>query len=119
MTLPPDALTEFVDSLVYLKEMYRLNLELLEQLDVTCVWLIENHIPLPNTSTFTSLLTKAKSLLSEIQADEPKIIQYTKLADEKKHLFRTDDKEPVPFPALYKGAIEKNRTTVQAISHKY
>jgi hypothetical protein len=94
--LPHDTVTEIIDTLTELKRMHQLNLELLEQLSVSCSWLMEHNVPIPNAETICSLLKKATILLSEIQADQPKILQYKKLADEKKQPFKTDDKETEP-----------------------
>jgi len=65
--------------------MSQLNMELLEQLAVTCEWLRNSGVKLPNQSSFDSLLNKTMALLDEIQADEPKILQYKKLSDEFSH----------------------------------
>jgi hypothetical protein len=46
------------------KRVHQLNIELLEQLDISCGWLLDNHVQVPNTSTFCSLLTKAKAILN-------------------------------------------------------
>ncbi len=56
--------------------MSQLNMELLEQLAVTCDWLRNSGIQLPNQSLFDSLLTKTMALLDEIQADDTKILTY-------------------------------------------
>jgi len=75
--------------------MHQLNLELLEQLSTSCGWLMEHNIPIPNAETICSLLSKAKTLINEIQGEEPKILQYQairrKVTDEK-----SDDKVPIP-----------------------
>jgi hypothetical protein len=84
-------LSKIIETLQELEQMHSLNLELLEQLNVACSWIVEHSIPIPNLSSLLSLLRKTKALLAEIQADEPKLLQYQKLADEKKHLFRTDE----------------------------
>jgi len=76
--------------------MHQLNLELLEQLDVACGWILDKHITIPNSEQIASLLVKAKALLKEIQAEEPRVLQYQKLADEKKQHIRADEDEPVP-----------------------
>lgn len=76
-----DVITEIITTLQQLKEMHQLNLELLEQLDVTCGWILDNHIVVPNRERLVSLLAKAKSLLNEAQAETPKILQYGKLSD--------------------------------------
>jgi hypothetical protein len=89
-------MTEIIDTLTELRRMYQLNMELLEQLGVACGWLLEHNVPIPNASTFTSLVTKSLALLREIQVEEPRMLQYQKLTDEKKQHFRTDEEEPVP-----------------------
>jgi hypothetical protein len=61
-------LTEIIDTLGELKRMHQLNLELMEQLDVTCGWLLDNNIQVPNHEHFLSLLIKARTLLKEIYA---------------------------------------------------
>ena len=63
-----DIITETIDTLKELKRMHQLVLELLEQLDVTCGWLLENKIPIPNRDTIYSLLVKTKTLLDEIHS---------------------------------------------------
>jgi len=88
--LPTDTITEIINTLAELKRMQQLNLELLVQLSVSCSWLIEHNVPIPNAGTFSSLLSKAMTLLAELQADTPKIIQYQKLSDEKKHNLKSD-----------------------------
>ena len=47
--------------------MHQLNLELLEQLDVTCGWMLDSNVIVPNKEKLTSLLRKARTLLEEIQ----------------------------------------------------
>ena len=69
-------LSEVVSTLEELQRLHRLNLELLEQLDVTCTWLFDNHVKMPNESAFYSLLSKTKAILVEIQADELKTLMY-------------------------------------------
>jgi len=70
-------LTEIIETLQEVERLHQLNLELLEQLNVISGWLIENDIPIPNPHVLYSLLAKAKALLSEIQSDEPKILQFS------------------------------------------
>jgi hypothetical protein len=89
-------LTEIIDGLQQLKTMHQLNLELLEQLDIACGWLIDNNIQVPNASTFCSLLNRAKALLNEIRADSPKTLVYKKLSDGRKHPPESDGEVPVP-----------------------
>jgi hypothetical protein len=89
-------LTEIIETLHEVERLHQLDLELLEQLNVISCWLVENDIPIPNPHILYSLLAKAKALLTEIQSDEPKMLQYQKLVDEKKQHFKTDEDEPVP-----------------------
>ena len=85
-----DPLTEIIDSVTELKRMSQLNLELLEQLAVTCNWLRNCGIRLPNENALDSLLNKTIALLNEIQADEPKTLQYKKIpTDEILHGHKT------------------------------
>jgi hypothetical protein len=96
--LPLDYLTDVIDSLSELKRMFQLNVELLEQLAVTCDWLKKNNVPIQNEETFNSLLNKTTSLLAEIQADEPKSIIYKKIEQTKFHMnpkTATDFTEPL------------------------
>ena len=72
-----DMLTEIIDTLAELKRMHQLNFELLEQLDVTCGYLLDNKVQVPNEELFLSLLIKCRSLLNEIEAGKPKILQYS------------------------------------------
>ena len=85
-----DAISEICNTLVELRRMHQLNMELLEQLGVACGWLLEHNIPIPNASTFASLVTKSLALLKEIQAEEPRMLQYQKLSDESKQPRKPD-----------------------------
>ena len=96
-------LSETIETLQELKRMHQLNIELLEQLAVACSFLSKNHVEIPNGETFVSLLEKAMTLLDEIQADEPKIMQYTMSNRRKVTAFKTDEDVPEPFLAVYKG----------------
>lgn len=89
-------LLEAAEILQELKRMHQLNMELLEQLSIACDYLLKSAVAVPNANLFASLLNKAMALLNEIQSDSPNILQYQKVADEKKQHFGTDDKEPVP-----------------------
>jgi hypothetical protein len=72
-----DTLLEaIIDALSELERMHQLNVELLEQLNVTCGWLLDNNIHPPNEKQFYHLLSKAKSILEELRADKPTILQY-------------------------------------------
>jgi hypothetical protein len=70
-------LNEAIEIFSELKRLHQLNAELLEELYVSVEWLTKHNIPLPNSDTLLSLLSKSKSLLLEIQATEPKILQYS------------------------------------------
>ena len=91
-----DAIQEVVDTLNELKRLHQLNFELLEQLNITCQWMIDAHVCIPNEEKIRSLLGKSLTLLSEINADTPKLLQYQKLTDEKKQHPETDGEVPVP-----------------------
>ena len=80
-----------------LQRLHELNVELLEQLDVACTWLIDNRVQVPNESVFYSLLSKSKVLLEEMQADEPIILRYTTNSRRKVTLFKTDEEVPEPM----------------------
>jgi hypothetical protein len=98
-------LSEVVDTLQELQRLHQLNVELLEQLDVTCTWLIDNHIKMPNESTFYSLLSKTKAILEEIHDKETKTLQYTIINRRKVTVSKTDEEVPVPLWTIYKGGI--------------
>lgn len=71
-----DGLSDIIDTLSELKRMHQLSLELLEQLDVTCGWLLENKIHPPNEKQFYHLVNKTKVLFEELRADNPKVLCY-------------------------------------------
>ena len=106
MTLQPDSMTEIINTLTELKQMHRLNMELLEQFSIACDFLLKSGVSVPNASTFASLLNKSMALLNEIQADEPKTLQYNinrrKVTDfgEKDG---TVGEVPEPLKDLFKG----------------
>ena len=89
-------LSEIIGTLRELERLHQLNLELLEQLNVICDWLVEHDIPIPNPQSLYSLLSKAKSILNEIENSEPRILHFQairrKVTEEK-----SDDKVPVPL----------------------
>jgi hypothetical protein len=78
-----NSLDDVIETFTELKRLHQLNIELLEQLDVACGWILGNKMPIPNASVFHSLLAKTKALLTEIQADEPKLLQFQKLSRRK------------------------------------
>ena len=59
-------LGEIIETLKELRRMHQLNFELLDQLNVACGWVLENHIDLPNKEKLASLLSKGTTLLEEI-----------------------------------------------------
>jgi hypothetical protein len=71
--------------------MYQLNTELLEQLSVTFEYLKNSGVCLPDKEKFESLVNKAIALLEEIQADEPKILQYNASKRKVTDFFRNDE----------------------------
>lgn len=71
-----DMMVEIINTLSELKRMHQLNMEILEQLAVTCEFLTSTQVKVPNSSTLASLLSKAMALLDELQSDEPKSLQY-------------------------------------------
>lgn len=77
---------EAYSTLGELIRMHELNLELLETLQVTMLWLREytkkQGIPLPNMTTFDSLVNKAQALLEELREDTPLFPKHRKLSDE-------------------------------------
>jgi hypothetical protein len=95
-TLLNDTFSEIINTLSELKRMHQLNLELLEQLSVSCRWLMEHKVPIPNAEKICSLLDKAKALVNEIQAETPKILQYRTPSDEKKHGDQSDGEVTEP-----------------------
>jgi hypothetical protein len=94
-----DAIQEVVDTLNELKRLHQLNFELMEQLNIVCQWILDNHISIPNEGKMRSLLGKSLTLLNEICTDAPNvlILRCQKLADEKKHPNGTDEDVPVPY----------------------
>ena len=79
--------------------MHQLNYELLEELNATAQWILDNKIDTPNQNQLRSLLGKSLILITEIQADEPKTLQYSisrrKVTDYRKEN-GTDEEVPVP-----------------------
>jgi len=92
-------LSDIIDTLSELKRMHQLNLELLEQLDVTCGWLLENRLHPPNEEKFYHLINKTKVLFEEMRADKPKILQYSAIR-RKVTEPKSDDNVTVPVSAM-------------------
>lgn len=91
-----DPIQEAITTLSELKRLHQLNFELLEELNITCQWLIGSNFDIPNKEHLKSLLGKSLSLLNEVNSNTPQLLQYQKIADEKKQQFRADEEEPVP-----------------------
>lgn len=64
-----DILSTVIRTLEELKRMHQLCYELLEQLNVSCGFLRQNNIRLPNEEKLASLLSKAMVLLEEINTE--------------------------------------------------
>lgn len=72
--------------------MHELNLELIQELELACKWILENKIRPPNRKNLVSILNKIDVLLHEIYST-PKM-QYIKEiepTDEFLHRKRTDE----------------------------
>lgn len=82
--------------------MHQLNLELLEQLSVFADWVVNTHMSIPNEDKLESLLHKTQALMKELYStNSQNILQYQKLADEKKQHFKTDEDVPEPLAKRY------------------
>ena len=64
----------------------------------------KQNIPLYQETGMWNLVNRAQGIIKQIEVISSTTLP--KLADEKKHLFRTDEDVPVPVGALYKGAID-------------
>jgi len=91
-----DLIQEAIETLNELKRMHQLNFELLEQLNVTSQWIIDNKVKIPNENQMTSLVGKALTLLNELHGETPKTLQYRKIADESLHGHQTDEEFTEP-----------------------
>jgi hypothetical protein len=89
-----------IETFSELKRLHELNAELLDELCVAVDWVFEHEPQVPNAETLHSLLQKSRTLISEIQADEPKMLQY-KMSRRKVTDYRerngTDEEVPEPF----------------------
>ena len=87
--------------------MHSLNLELLEQLDVVCQWIIENKLPIPNKEKLNSLLLKAQTLLQELYFEKTPTLLHMKLSDENLQGDKSDKEFTEPknetFTSLFDG----------------
>jgi len=77
--------------------MHQLNYELLEQLNITCGYLISHYPNLPNDEKVASLLSKSMALFCELKADSPKMVVYQKLSDDWKHREKSNGEVTVPL----------------------
>jgi hypothetical protein len=77
---------EIATSLAQLDRLHQLNLELLEQLDVTCEWLLDSGFQIPNANKLKSLLSKANTLLTEIYDERPSTLLFSKPSDGSYHV---------------------------------
>jgi hypothetical protein len=74
-------------------------------------------MPLPNSSTFDSLINKATTLIEELANDVP--FRNCKVAtDEKKQHFRTDEEEPVPLNFSRKPRVQRLNSLFASIIPK-
>lgn len=110
------SLDTIIETLQELERLHQLNLELLEQLNVISGWLVEHKISIPNPQVLYSLLARAKSLLNDIQSDEPKILQYQPIR-RKVTESKSDGEVTVPvFHASFNPALGKRITELYAYS---
>ena len=57
--------------------MYQLNFELLEQLEVTCQYIVDSGVQFPNREKMRSLLGKTLALYNEMNSRKPNFLQYS------------------------------------------
>jgi hypothetical protein len=78
--------------------MHRLCQELLETLSVTMMWIKDytkkHNIPLPNESSYSSLINRANTLIEEIAS-----------SDDFLHKKKSDKDFTEPRKAIYKGGV--------------
>ena len=100
-------LSTIIQTLQELQRMHSLNLELLEQLDVVCQWIIENKLPIPNKEKLNSLLLKAQTLLQELYFEKTPTLLHMKLSDENLQGDKSDKEFTEPknetFTSLFDG----------------
>ena len=100
----PDAIQDAIDTFSEIKRMHQLNFELIEQLNVTCQWIVDSNISIPNKEHLQSLLCKTVSLINELRADEPKILQYNisrRKVTAHNRKDKTDEDETEPLRAMH------------------
>lgn len=96
-----DAIQQAIDALTEIKHLHQLNFELLEQLNVSCQYIVDNNIEVPNEPHLRSLLSKSLSLIAELQGKEPKTLIYKKVANESLHGDKTNGNFTEPLKLLY------------------
>lgn len=100
--IPLSDISAIIETLQELERMHQLNLEILEQLNVTCEWILKSDISIPNKEKLDSLFLKTQALLKELYSSNSlRTLQYQKLADEKKQHFKTDEEVPEPCERPY------------------
>jgi hypothetical protein len=97
-------LSVIIETLQELERIYQLNLEVLEQLNIICGWILKNDVAIPNKDKLDSMFLKTQALLKELYFSSPKTLHYRKLTDEKKQHFRTDEDVPVPLYIVLESA---------------
>lgn len=93
-------LREAIDTYEELLRMHQLNLELLETLELSLLWVqgfSKNcDVSIPNKETLTRLLTKTSRLIEEISATNPIATKRFQSIRRKKTPFKSDVDEPEP-----------------------
>lgn len=105
-----DLLSETAKILSELKRMHQLNYELIEQLNVTCQWIVDNKLKIPNAEKLQSLLIKSVSLMHEVQSDVPTFVHQS--SRRKVTPFRTDEDETESGYRLFRAASTKFRDRI-------
>lgn len=81
-----DAIQQAIGTLTELKRLHQLNFELIEQLNISCQYIVDNNIKVPNESHLRSLVSKSLALIAELQGKTPKTLIYKKIGtDEFSH----------------------------------
>ena len=76
--------------------MHSLNIELLEQLDVVCRWIVESKLPIPNKEKLNSLLLKAQTLLRELYFEKTPTLLHKESPDESLQGDKSDEEFTEP-----------------------
>jgi hypothetical protein len=105
-----DAIQQAIDTLIEIKRLHQLNFELLEQLNVSCQYIVDNKIEISNERHLRSLLNKSMALVNELDGDQPKILQYSisrRKVTDSEEFNGTDEEVTEPFKAIFKGGNTK------------